>query len=284
MSEEHIPRPPNCFIIYRSKRMKELQEEGVSGNLGAIATEEWKNFDEKVKEIYKERAKDIQKQHREQNPEWKFRPRTKEQIALAKEQAAADRLARRSARAAHPYANARPQWTGRASSSSASSSSASSAPTCHNTESPLLPPLSSVFSFHDSTRECTPKIDEAADIHQRLLELNVDPDTRGPITWNAYLEHDIDPMKFLHPTDRKAMDLSRFNPALLSDEIQLEIAYFSEKYIEPLLRSHGMCGQLYPDDEELADMFAYPKIFSGVEGDVAWDNAFDTGHFYRFEE
>lgn len=81
-------RPPNAYILYCLEKRGELREQypdmpniEISKMLG----ERWKDLDEAYKRPYKERAKDLQTEFKQKNPEYKYekaRKRRQEQEML----------------------------------------------------------------------------------------------------------------------------------------------------------------------------------------------------------
>jgi len=73
-----IPRPQNCFIIYRREKHQIISAKnpGIANNdISKIIAKMWKEEPPEVKEIYHNRAKEEAKRHMLANPGYKYTPR-----------------------------------------------------------------------------------------------------------------------------------------------------------------------------------------------------------------
>ncbi|KAL6593449.1 hypothetical protein U3516DRAFT_917092 [Neocallimastix sp. 'constans'] len=73
-----IPRPQNCFIIYRREKhqMISAKNPGIANNdISKIIAKMWREEPQEVKEIYHKRAKEEAKRHMLANPGYKYTPR-----------------------------------------------------------------------------------------------------------------------------------------------------------------------------------------------------------------
>lgn len=78
--KNHIPRPPNAFVIYRGHKQSSvvqgnpgIKNREVSREIGKM----WKAETFEVKEKYKKLAEEAKKNHKEQHPHYKYKPRRK---------------------------------------------------------------------------------------------------------------------------------------------------------------------------------------------------------------
>ncbi|RXW18287.1 hypothetical protein EST38_g7566 [Candolleomyces aberdarensis] len=74
----HIPRPPNAFILFRSSFIKSQQipdkVEGNHSNLSKIIGHYWKALSPEERAEWEAKAVVAQEEHRQQYPDWRFRP------------------------------------------------------------------------------------------------------------------------------------------------------------------------------------------------------------------
>ncbi|ORX49747.1 hypothetical protein BCR36DRAFT_583800 [Piromyces finnis] len=73
-----IPRPQNCFIIYRREKHQLISAKnpGIANNdISKIIAKMWREEPPEVKEIYHQRAKEEAKRHMLANPGYKYTPR-----------------------------------------------------------------------------------------------------------------------------------------------------------------------------------------------------------------
>ncbi|OUM65561.1 hypothetical protein PIROE2DRAFT_29693, partial [Piromyces sp. E2] len=73
-----IPRPQNCFIIYRREKHQIISAKnpGIANNdISKIIAKMWREEPPEVKEIYHQRAKEEAKRHMLANPGYKYTPR-----------------------------------------------------------------------------------------------------------------------------------------------------------------------------------------------------------------
>ncbi|KAJ3225261.1 hypothetical protein HK099_007087 [Clydaea vesicula] len=73
---EHINRPPNAFILYRS-HFKESQGKGNQRNISKILGQKWKGESDEVKLKYKHLAEKKKNEHKLLYPDYKFQPKKK---------------------------------------------------------------------------------------------------------------------------------------------------------------------------------------------------------------
>ncbi|EEY15877.1 predicted protein [Verticillium alfalfae VaMs.102] len=70
--QEHIPRPPNSWILYRQAHSRRIHEESPGLKAKAIAAM-WRNESTDVKDHYKTLAATEAQKHKERYPDYKFR-------------------------------------------------------------------------------------------------------------------------------------------------------------------------------------------------------------------
>ncbi|TFK18840.1 hypothetical protein FA15DRAFT_674995, partial [Coprinopsis marcescibilis] len=74
----HIPRPPNAFILFRSAFIRSQQipdrVEGNHSNLSKIIGHYWKTLPPEERAEWEAKALEAQESHRQQYPDWRFRP------------------------------------------------------------------------------------------------------------------------------------------------------------------------------------------------------------------
>ena len=81
--EVYIPRPPNCYMIYRSEKVRNYRTEAdllgeVHKNqrdLSVVIAQAWANEPEEVKAHYRQRAAQAKKEHAALYPGYKYHPR-----------------------------------------------------------------------------------------------------------------------------------------------------------------------------------------------------------------
>ncbi|CRK40699.1 hypothetical protein BN1708_008291 [Verticillium longisporum] len=74
--QEHIPRPPNSWILYRQAHSRRIHEESPGMSAGEISKEiaaMWRNESTDVKDHYKTLAAAEAQKHKERYPDYKFR-------------------------------------------------------------------------------------------------------------------------------------------------------------------------------------------------------------------
>jgi hypothetical protein len=80
--KNYIPRPKNCFMAYR-EHIKEkflLENPGMNNKVvSVLAANMWNNEPEDVKELWRERAKQLKIEHKLKYPDYKFKPQKKKQ-------------------------------------------------------------------------------------------------------------------------------------------------------------------------------------------------------------
>nr|GAT55638.1 predicted protein [Mycena chlorophos] len=85
---DHIPRPPNAWILYRSDKTKELRR-GAKAQLAAdesrVISALWRNERPEIKAAYERRAAVAACQHREKYPEYRYQPKSREQKLVERE-------------------------------------------------------------------------------------------------------------------------------------------------------------------------------------------------------
>ncbi|CAB4391800.1 unnamed protein product [Rhizophagus irregularis] len=81
-----VPRPPNCFFIYRRNKQAELKafyqltQGGTnekSAKISKFIAEEWRNEPENVKDLFKTMAREAERLHAIKNPNYTYKPRQK---------------------------------------------------------------------------------------------------------------------------------------------------------------------------------------------------------------
>jgi HMG (high mobility group) box len=77
-----IPRPPNAFILFRSdfwarEKQKPNPVENNHRDISRIAGHCWRNLDAISKQYYQDRALQLRELHRQQYPDYKFKPAPK---------------------------------------------------------------------------------------------------------------------------------------------------------------------------------------------------------------
>ncbi|GES81365.1 hmg box protein [Rhizophagus clarus] len=80
--KNYIPRPKNCFMAYREHIKEKFLSENPGMNnkvVSVLAANMWNNEPENVKEIWRERAKQLKAEHKLKYPDYKFKPQKKKQ-------------------------------------------------------------------------------------------------------------------------------------------------------------------------------------------------------------
>ncbi|KDQ11170.1 hypothetical protein BOTBODRAFT_114822, partial [Botryobasidium botryosum FD-172 SS1] len=77
--EGHIPRPPNCFLLYRSwvrqHKMKQMSDgKKNEQNVSVIVGELWESLPEEKKDIFRRQAQIIKAAHQLKYPDYKYSP------------------------------------------------------------------------------------------------------------------------------------------------------------------------------------------------------------------
>lgn len=73
-----IPRPSNCWILYRAHRHKQLKAENPdipNEEVSRIAGSEWRNSTKAFKDVWRVKAKELKLQHAQDHPDYKYNPR-----------------------------------------------------------------------------------------------------------------------------------------------------------------------------------------------------------------
>lgn len=72
-----IPRPSNCWILYRTHRHKQLKAEDpdILSAVARIAGSEWRNGTKAFKDVWRVKAKELKLQHAQDHPDYKYNPR-----------------------------------------------------------------------------------------------------------------------------------------------------------------------------------------------------------------
>ncbi|KAI9279866.1 hypothetical protein BY458DRAFT_545027 [Sporodiniella umbellata] len=76
-----IPRPLNCFLIYRNEKQKEILAQCPGANhrdLSKIIATWWKNATDLEKEPFRNKARIAKQEHRKKYPEYKYAPKRKD--------------------------------------------------------------------------------------------------------------------------------------------------------------------------------------------------------------
>lgn len=79
-SKEHIPRPPNAFMLYRSHMLKSrgtADPEKRQQNLSRIAGQLWRAMSKEDRAVWHEKAAEVQAAHYAKYPGYKFKPNRK---------------------------------------------------------------------------------------------------------------------------------------------------------------------------------------------------------------
>ncbi|CAG8329833.1 unnamed protein product [Penicillium salamii] len=77
-SSAKVPRPPNCFILYRQAHHEEVKatHPGITNNeISRILGARWKNECDEIRSQYIELAEQIKLQHAIQHPDYQYAPR-----------------------------------------------------------------------------------------------------------------------------------------------------------------------------------------------------------------
>ncbi|MBO9493726.1 hypothetical protein J7438_06455 [Thalassotalea sp. G20_0] len=69
----HIPRPRNAFIIFRSIKAKEVKD-CYQSELSKLVAKDWNKMSEKQKEFFVQKAKLEKAEHKKKYPDYKFHP------------------------------------------------------------------------------------------------------------------------------------------------------------------------------------------------------------------
>ncbi|KAF8324926.1 high mobility group box domain-containing protein, partial [Cantharellus anzutake] len=77
----HIPRPPNCFLLYRSwvRQQNKLYGKGDhqkknEQNVSVIVGTLWEDLPEEKKEIFRAEARRLKEEHMQRYPGYKYAP------------------------------------------------------------------------------------------------------------------------------------------------------------------------------------------------------------------
>lgn len=79
-SKEHIPRPPNAFMLYRSNMLKNrgnADPEKRQQNLSRIAGQLWREMSDEDRTVWHEKAAEVHAAHYAKYPHYKFKPNRK---------------------------------------------------------------------------------------------------------------------------------------------------------------------------------------------------------------
>ncbi|KAF7308112.1 Specific transcriptional repressor [Mycena kentingensis (nom. inval.)] len=83
-SRTHIPRPRNPFIIFRNAKQREYTG-GDQGNISKAIGKRWRDLPAEERAVYEQMAEREKAEHARLYPGYRFRPRTKQQIARDKQ-------------------------------------------------------------------------------------------------------------------------------------------------------------------------------------------------------
>ncbi|KAG1753974.1 uncharacterized protein EDB91DRAFT_1100942 [Suillus paluster] len=86
-SKEHIPRPPNAFMLYRSHMLKSrgnADPEKRQQNLSRIAGQLWRDMSQEDRAVWHKKAAEVQAAHYAKYPHYKFRPNRRGTKSVAK--------------------------------------------------------------------------------------------------------------------------------------------------------------------------------------------------------
>ncbi|OJT05764.1 hypothetical protein TRAPUB_3383 [Trametes pubescens] len=137
VAPEYIPRPSNCFFLFRSKRTVELRSTSAHAStnenvLSGIIRDEWYNATEEFKAPWRAAARAAAEEHKRKYPLYTYRPGAKAQLrAEQKKQAEQKKAAKAAAAPKTPSEAAAPRRKSRrtsAPSTSAAGPSRSKAP------------------------------------------------------------------------------------------------------------------------------------------------------------
>jgi len=95
---QHIPRPPNAFILYRSdiiRRYKEAQKTSPGGaaeekkqqTFSKVAGEGWRKLSDEERQVWLDLAEERKLAHQERFPEYRFAPRRSSRPIVPEEEA-----------------------------------------------------------------------------------------------------------------------------------------------------------------------------------------------------
>ncbi|OAX43914.1 HMG-box [Rhizopogon vinicolor AM-OR11-026] len=79
-SKEHIPRPPNAFMLYRSHMLKSrgnADPEKRQQNLSRIAGQLWRGMSDEDRAVWHKKATEVHAAHYAKYPHYKFKPNRK---------------------------------------------------------------------------------------------------------------------------------------------------------------------------------------------------------------
>lgn len=79
-SKEHIPRPPNAFMLYRSHMLKNrgnANAEKRQQELSRIAGQLWRSMNKEDRAVWHKKAAEVQADHYAKYPDYKFKPNRK---------------------------------------------------------------------------------------------------------------------------------------------------------------------------------------------------------------
>ncbi|KAG1448160.1 hypothetical protein G6F56_009026 [Rhizopus delemar] len=79
-TNEKIPRPMNCFMIYRLERQREIVSECPGANhrdISKITAKWWKEMTKEEKQLYREKAEKKKNEHNKLYPNYKYSPQRK---------------------------------------------------------------------------------------------------------------------------------------------------------------------------------------------------------------
>ncbi|KDQ11153.1 hypothetical protein BOTBODRAFT_114819, partial [Botryobasidium botryosum FD-172 SS1] len=80
--EGHIPRPPNCFLLYRSWVRQNKMQKIVEGrkneqNVSVIVGQLWDDLPEHHKDVFRRQAAIMKAEHQARYPNYKYCPKSK---------------------------------------------------------------------------------------------------------------------------------------------------------------------------------------------------------------
>ncbi|EED81751.1 predicted protein, partial [Postia placenta Mad-698-R] len=76
----HIPRPSNCFILYKNDYIRRLYESGyeaMSKDITKVIGAQWRLLPENERRYWKDKAKEVKDDHRLSNPGYRYKPEHK---------------------------------------------------------------------------------------------------------------------------------------------------------------------------------------------------------------
>ncbi|KAI8071679.1 high mobility group box domain-containing protein, partial [Gongronella butleri] len=85
--DKKVPRPMNCFIIFRREKQREILSKCPGLNhrvLSKIISRLWRALPEEMKKVYKLKARKQKEEHQQQYPGYKYAPAPRRSTARRK--------------------------------------------------------------------------------------------------------------------------------------------------------------------------------------------------------